>query len=459
MTELFESPAMPHSGDGDMLANFRAYRASHDLAIRDQLVCKHMHLVQSVARRFSGLGETLDDLLQEGAIGLLKAVDQYDADRGVKFSTYACHLIASQIQHYLRDRGRLIRQPAWVQELNTKVARATEQLTQELGRDPQLAEVAERLQLSEASINNALAARELNSVISLSSPTDMNSDNDVSVTEKESLLGNKISAEQLSVEDRLNLDEAIETLKTLEQQVVRLFFFQDLNQSEIARKLGISVNYASYLLRRSTSKLRTILENQRSEERAAMQNTVDPDMFATADLPTYDRFTGLYTAVYLRARIAEEIARGRRYPSNFAVLIAEVEGLPTDEGEMLPLVMAVGQVLRQGTRIIDLSAYEGSGRFALLLPHTGREARVLAERLCRQVGNLSHVNISADSPLQLTTGFAVFPMDGSTVDKLFQRAATALLVAKRPVVDAAPANTPMGGDVLCAAESNKRLPS
>ena len=119
---------------------FRAFREAQSLAVARPIGLQALHLVQSVARRFSGLGESLDDLIQEGSIGLLKSVDLFDPERGVKFSTYACHLITSQIQHYLRDRGRLIRQPAWVQELNTKVSRATEQLAQELGRDPQLAE-------------------------------------------------------------------------------------------------------------------------------------------------------------------------------------------------------------------------------------------------------------------------------------------------------------------------------
>jgi RNA polymerase sigma-B factor len=296
-----------------MTALFRLYKETQDITLRDNLVCRHLHLVHSVARRFSGLGESLDDLIQEGTIGLLKAVDTFDAERGVKFSTYSCHLITSQIQHYLRDRGRIIRQPAWVQELNTKVTRASEQLTQELGRDPQLAEIADRLKLNESTINQVLAARELNC------------DSDMSLGDKEKTLANKLAALQLPVEDQIVLKEAIASLKTLEQDVVRLFFYEDLNLSEIARKLNISVNYSSYLLRRSITKIRAILDEQQSLETAVLADPPETEPASlTADLPTYDRFTGLYTGVYLRARLAEEIARSRRYPTNFALMVIDI---------------------------------------------------------------------------------------------------------------------------------------
>ncbi len=237
--------------------SFANFSRTREIALRDKLVCKYLHLVHSVARRFSGVGESLDDLIQEGSIGLLNAVDLFDPERGVKFSTYACHLITSQIQHYLRDRGRLIRQPAWVQELSTKINRTTEQLSQELGRDPQPDEIAARLNISEESVQNVLAARELNHVVSLSAPADGTGDNEMTLFEKEKLRAKTLAASlQLPIEDRIVLEEAIVTLKSLEQQVVRLFYFGDLNQTEIARKLGISVNYASYLLRRSITKIK-----------------------------------------------------------------------------------------------------------------------------------------------------------------------------------------------------------
>ena len=420
------SPACPlPPGEVEIQQLFRALRAARDLTIRDRLVCKHLHLVQSVARRFSGLGESLDDLMQEGSIGLLKAVDMFDPERGVKFSTYACHLISSQMQHYLRDRGRLIRQPAWIQELNTQVAHTTDQLTQELGRDPQLEEVAQRLSLPEASIHNVLAARELNCVLSLNTPADGDNEQDVPLLEKELTLASKLTALQLPVEDRIVLDEAITSLKTLEQQVIRLFFFEDLNQSETARRLGISVNYASYLLRRSITKLRTNLEAQLAQEQQTFADCEKPAP-AMEEIPTFDRVTGLYTSAFLRTRIMDEIARGRRYPTNFALMLIEAGGLAGDLDAAQPTIITIGQLFRQYTRIIDMTAYWGGTRFALLLPHTGREARVLAERLQTKLPAAFPDATGEHTAVNLHIGFAVYPMDGATAKSLVARATAAL---------------------------------
>lgn len=420
------------ASDVDVLALFRTFRASRDIALRDQLVSRYLHLVQSIARRFSGMGESLDDLVQEGSIGLLNAVDLFDPERGVKFSTYACHLITSQIQHYLRDRGRLIRQPAWVQELNTKVTRATEQLAQALGRDPSPAEVAERLNISEDSVNNVLAARELNHVISLTAPSDGSGETDLSLLDKDKVSTTKIVALQLPVEDRIVLDEAISGLKELEQKVVRLFFFGDLNQTEIARKLGISVNYSSYLLRRAVGKIKTFMEEQLRHEHAALVEPDIPVVPAPLNIPTYDPISGVYSGAYLRMRVAEEIARSRRYPTNFALMLAGTQGFDEVDEEMhKPLLSAIGQMLRVSTRIVDLTAHLGDGMFGLLLPHTGREARVLGDRLCCQIATRELLPPAQAVSLAFNVGYAVFPMEGATVEMLFDRAEYALTLAAK----------------------------
>ena len=421
LNDNVDQPALSNS-ELEILQQFRDFQQSRESVLRDALVCRHLHLVHNMSRRFNGLGESMEDLIQEGSIGLLKAVDMYDPERGVKFSTYASHLITSQIQHYLRDRGRLIRQPAWIQELNTKVQRTTEQLTQELGRDPQLAEVAERLNLSESSISSAVATRDLNNIISLTAPSDNNTESDIPLLDKDKSLSTKLNAMQIPIEDRIFLDEAISKLKTLEQNVIRLFFYEDLNQSEIARKLGISVNYASYLLRRAINKLRAMLDHDEAEAEALM--VPEEQSVLDADVPTFDRYTGLYTEFYLRARIAEEIARGRRYPTNFSLMLLEITDLAEAEknNDYLDMVTTIGQVFRQNTRIIDLICYPGNGCFAFLLPHTGRESRVLGQRLSLQVNKLYTQLKPVAKDTAVNLGYAVFPMDGSSVEILFKRA-------------------------------------
>jgi RNA polymerase sigma-B factor len=417
------------TADDDALAQFRTYRTTRDPALRDTIVDRHLHLVLSVARRFSGLGESFDDLTQEGAIGLLNAVDLFDPARGVKFSTYACHLIASQIQHYLRDRGRLIRQPAWVQELNTKLTRTAEGLAQELGRDPMPEELAARLNVSADTVSHVLAARELNKVVSLSVPADGN-DADTPQTDREVAVPVKTGV-PWGVEDTLEIDAAIDTLKPLEQQVVRHFFFGDLTQTEIAHTLGISVNYASYLLRRAQTKIKTYLDEQRKQEAAVLADAAVIAPAGAFDAPILDPVTGLNSAAYLRARVEEEVARSRRYPTNFTLMYAKVTGVPDDAATRQAVLSTVGQLMRGSIRVVDLLGHAQDGLFLLLLPHTGREARVLGERLCQRIGGRELTAMAGAGLLHVAIGYAVFPMDGAGADGLFAATEKALRAAEK----------------------------
>jgi len=418
---------LPAADEEELLGQFRAYRTSHAQATRDLLVNVHLYLVQAIARRFTGLGESMDDLVQEGAIGLLNAVNLFDPERGVKFSTYASHLITSQIQHYLRDRGRLIRQPAWVQELSTKVMRCSEQLAHEFGRDPSPMEIAAHLNLPESSVENVLAAQELNRVTSLNAPGDNQTDNDSTSNDKESILP-ALPDLSLPVEDRIVLEEAIDQLKALEQQTIRLYYFGDMNQSEVARKLGISVNYTSYLLRRATGKIRVIFDEQRLRETAAMMDVETPRPSALGEFPIYDAVTKLYSEAYLRARVAEEIARAQRYPANFALMRVVLQGINPTAEEWSPMIALVAHLLKCSVRVVDLVAHRGDGSFYLLLPHTGREARVLSERIVEKFRQLEE----APASVSLSVGFVVFPLDGVNEVLLFDRVEQARLLASHP---------------------------
>lgn len=280
------------------------------------------------------------------------------------------------------------------------------------------------------SVRNVLQARELNRVMSLTAPADGAGETDLSLIEKEKTSTARLQSLQLPVEDRIVLDEAVRGLKELEQKVVRLFFFGDLNQTEIARKLGISVNYSSYLLRRAIAKIKTTLDEQRVQETKALHPSEPEPLAAPVDFPTFDATTGVYSGQYLRLRVAEEIARGRRYPTNFALMLVSVQGLLAMPAEVQPqLLAAIGQMLRISTRIVDLSAYCGHGVFGLLLPHTGREARVLGERLCTQIATRELLPPGAAAPIAFAIGYAVFPMEGNTVEVLYSRAERALAQA------------------------------
>ena len=120
----------------------RRYHEQGDLAAREQLIEQYMSLVRSLARRYSYRGEQLDDLVQIGAIGLIKAIDRFDLDRGVELTTYATPNIIGEIKRHFRDKGWSVRVPRGLQELNVQLSRLIEQLTVQLGRSPTMREFA-----------------------------------------------------------------------------------------------------------------------------------------------------------------------------------------------------------------------------------------------------------------------------------------------------------------------------
>lgn len=413
--------------ESDLLRVLREYHRTRDLTLRDKLVCENLNLVYSVSRRYSGMGESIDDLIQEGAIGLLNAVDDFDFERGVKFNTYASHLISGQIQHYLRDRGRLIRQPAWVQELTSRVSKATEELAQELGHEPQPEEIADHLQLNTNSIKTVQAARELSYIVSLTMPTD-NGESEMNLADGDKLLVEKLTMMQLPLEDRIVMEDALSTLKELEQKVVHLYFYGGLNQTEVARTLSISNNYSSYLLRRSINKLKAALD----EKHGLVNKTVETESvpIPAESLPHYDDLMGVYTSAYLHSRVKEEIARSQRCPTKFTLMLAQARGLTKSIDEQIPILQAIGAMMKTSTRYVDLTAYLGNGCFALLLPHTGQEARVLGERLVNKMIRRDGMN-NVTSSVVLNIGFTVYPNDGADTTTLFAHAEKALKSAVR----------------------------
>lgn len=405
-------------------ATAREYRRTKDLALRDRLISQHLYLVQTVARRFSGMGEPQEDLLQEGAMGLINAVDLYDPDRGVQFSTYATHLVEGQIRHYLRDKGKLIKQPAWVQELTTKILRATEGLTQELNREPTIAEVAARVGTTPENVQRMLEAKERSKVASLDAATA--EEDGAPAIDPEKLRSQVLDEAHLPIEDRIFLREAMSKLKALEREVVHHFYFLDLNQTEIARRLGISVNYASYLLRGAVAKLRKNFEAQQAasaEEGAPAVERRRGPAYPAAAAPV-DPVTKVTSEEHFLERLGQELERARRYPQQFAVVLLESDrpGLTDDDH------VALARLLRTNVRSIDLVAGLRAYQFGLLLPHTGREAAVLADRLVKTTA--SRLTIE-DGPHTISIGFGVYPTDGRSAEGLLSAAEEALAEARR----------------------------
>ncbi len=230
----------------------RRYHEDGDLAAREELIERYMSLVRSLARRYAYRGEQLDDLIQIGAIGLIKAIDRFDVERGVELTTYATPNIIGEIKRHFRDKGWSVRVPRGLQELNVQVSKLIEQLTVQLGRSPTIPELAKAAGVEEEQVLEALESGRAYSSVSLS--TGGGSDEDGELDPLESL--GTIEHEYEVSEDRAVLAPGFKVLDERERKILHLRFFSGLTQSQIAAEIGISQMHVSRLIRRSLEKIR-----------------------------------------------------------------------------------------------------------------------------------------------------------------------------------------------------------
>jgi RNA polymerase sigma-B factor len=231
----------------------RKYHEEGDLAAREKLIEQYMSLVRSLARRYSYRGEQLEDLVQIGAIGLIKAIDRFDLDRGVELTTYATPNIIGEIKRHFRDKGWSVRVPRGLQELNVQLSRLVESLTVQLGRSPTIPELAKAAGVEEESVLEALESGRAYSSLSLSVGSG-GGDGDEDLDPMESI-GTEEHQFEVS-EDRAVLAPGFRVLDDRERKILQLRFFDGLTQSQIAQQVGISQMHVSRLIRRSLEKIR-----------------------------------------------------------------------------------------------------------------------------------------------------------------------------------------------------------
>ena len=231
---------------------FAEYAQTREISLRDELVEAHMGLAAYLARRFANRGQPLEDLTQVAALGLLKAVERFDPELQIEFSTYATTTIVGELKRYLRDKGWAVRAPRRMQELYLSLSRVVDPLGQELGRSPTIAELAAELGASEEEVLEALEAGQAYRFASLDAPRS-DSEGD-SVGES---MGSE-DEELARAEQRAVLTPMLEHLPGRQREIVHLRFFEGLTQSEIARRLGISQMQVSRLLSRSVSQMRSL---------------------------------------------------------------------------------------------------------------------------------------------------------------------------------------------------------
>ena len=244
-------------------ALLRRYHEHGDLAAREQLIEQYMSLVRSLARRYSYRGEQLDDLVQIGCIGLIKAIDRFDLDRGVELTTYATPNIIGEIKRHFRDKGWSVRVPRGLQELNVQLSRLVEQLTVQVGRSPTISELATAAGVEEEEVLEALESGRAYSSLSLSGGGG-GSDEEGDLDPLESI-GTEEHEYEVS-EDRAVLEPGFRVLDERERKILHLRFFSGLTQSQIAQQIGISQMHVSRLIRRSLEKIRDEIAADELEE-------------------------------------------------------------------------------------------------------------------------------------------------------------------------------------------------
>jgi RNA polymerase sigma-B factor len=234
----------------------RAYHERNDLAARDRLVEQHLPLVRSLARRYAGRGEPLDDLVQVASIGLIKAIDRFDVDRGVELSTYAIPTIVGELKRHFRDTGWAVHVPRRLKELSLRLNHSIEELGTILGRSPTVSELAEAVEAEEEEIIEALDASRAYTAVSLSAPAD--DEGGVRLD----LIGEDETG-YLTSEHRADLLPGFERLDERERRILHLRFSGGLTQSQIAKEVGISQMHVSRLIRRALETMRIELADRR----------------------------------------------------------------------------------------------------------------------------------------------------------------------------------------------------
>ena len=224
----------------------------HRAAVRDELVVMHLPLVHHVARRYRDRGESMEDLVQVGTIGLIKAVDRFDLGRGTELSTFATPTILGEIKRHFRDRSWAMKVPRRLQERSAQVSACTDDLTRTLQRSPTVREVAAELGVSQEEVLDAIEVRHAYSATSLDADRGDGS-------ERPAAIGDSLGIEDAAleaVEYREAIRPLLDALPDRERRIIMLRFFGNLTQSQIAEEMGMSQMHVSRLLARSLTQLR-----------------------------------------------------------------------------------------------------------------------------------------------------------------------------------------------------------
>jgi RNA polymerase sigma-B factor len=231
---------------------FARLAADGDPRARDLLIHRFLPLARTLALRYQRPNEPLDDLLQVASLGLIKAIDGFDARRESAFAAYAVPTILGEIKRYFRDRTWAVRVPSHLQELALRVERAARDLGDELRREPTVAEIVAAVGASEDDVLEALQAGSAYRALSLDEPRGGTDENVVT-------LGDSIGVNEhgfTRVEERATVAALLGIVTSREREVLRMRFEQDMAQAEIGAAIGVSQIHVSRIIRQAIARLR-----------------------------------------------------------------------------------------------------------------------------------------------------------------------------------------------------------
>ena len=236
----------------------RRYHQAGEVAARDELVERFLPLARQLARRYQRGSEPLDDLVQVASIGLVKAVDRFDPDRGTAFSSYAVPTILGELKRYFRDSGWAVHVPRGMQERVMTVNQSVSKLSRELGRSPTATEVADDIGLDPELVLEALEAAIAYDAVSLDTPRTSDEEDGDTYADTVGIVDERFEL----VEYKSAIGPTMRALPPRDRLVLKLRFEEDLTQLEIAERIGVSQMHVSRLIRRALKRLRTVAEAQ-----------------------------------------------------------------------------------------------------------------------------------------------------------------------------------------------------
>ena len=232
---------------------FRRYKRNGDLQARSQLIEHYLPLAASLARRYESRGEPLEDLVQVANVGLVKAIDRFEPERGLRFSSYAVPTMLGELRRYFRDSGWALHVPRDMQERVLKINATMEQLSGELGRSPSPQQIADELDLPVEDVLEAIAANAAWDTASLDTPLRSSDGESRTVAET---FGETDERFEL-IESRASIGRALKMLPERERLILQLRFGEGLTQTEIGQRVGVSQMHVSRLIRQALERVRT----------------------------------------------------------------------------------------------------------------------------------------------------------------------------------------------------------